>query len=720
MTSAPSIEQDIKNLDLEPAKPDMLSVKTQIVLAAILAAIVSFAIYAPTIAIGFLHDDFLHLDYVARAVLKGDTHDFLANFYSNWGGSDLMRSYRPLVSLSIFTDFLFFNTHAAGYHVTNILLVCVCALFVGLIASEISGAYGNRMRAVTAIWAALLFAAYPLHVESVAWIIGRVDLLCTLFYLASLYYFLRLRLIEEKPYIWLSLGCFLLSLVSKEMAVTLPAVATVFALLVPSRLDNSMQEANRYLVKNIIRRPTKLEWQALGGLWGLLAVFAILRTLLLGDAVGGYGGSGLSLILSSFANKGALLKIIVPANEEVIPLSKQLISIGSIVYLGAFVFAALRCLVTPSLIRCFVALALFGGIALLPTFQVWNIAPNLCGSRLFFLSSAALAIGIALAFVPSEDSIDKRSTKVVSAVGAVFLAFTLVLFCYLAHKNVSTFVEAGARVKRLKQELIGIAKSNPQSTKFLLLNIPSDYRGAPMLTRPQYLKIMASPPFSDIDAASELICDEMDLPCDHSIYSAKKAGAAAANAVEQKYLWSDAEGKVLPLKSSSGKAGFSIDLFNELAQCTVSPDSARKVDGTAWNVTDSHEPRIVNLADSMRLYPGNHGIAVTRNGQGVDPIKTSRVRIRMSISANQPVENLVPLVQFIWEQEQAVVSKNKSASLVKTGENEFECDLSNNKEWLLGGEVKAVGLSLKPAPYYVTIRSIEGIPALASPMTQVK
>ncbi|HNB22699.1 MAG TPA: hypothetical protein PKZ32_09785, partial [Candidatus Melainabacteria bacterium] len=327
MTTPPTIEsarQDLSKLDLEPAKLDFLSVKTQIVFATILSAILVFATYWPTLNIGFLHDDWLHVDYIARAVLKGDWHDCLANLYSNWGGSDLMKSYRPLVSISLLTDFLVFKTNAVGFHITNILLTCGCCLFVALIACELSGNYGNRMRAATAIWAALLFAAYPLHVESVAWIIGRVDLLCTLFYLASLYYFLRLKLIEEPPYTWLSVGCFILALLSKEMAVTLPAVATVFAFLIP---DNQKKDGPQKLWQLVIRIPGRLELRTLGLLWLTLIVFAVLRTMLLGSAIGGYGSDGLQSMLSSFANKGALFKLVVPVNEEILPLSKNLISL---------------------------------------------------------------------------------------------------------------------------------------------------------------------------------------------------------------------------------------------------------------------------------------------------------------------------------------------------------------------------------------------------------
>ncbi len=698
---------NLSNLNLEPAKVDYLSVKTQIIIAALLSSVLIFAIYWPTLKIGFLHDDFLHLDYVARAVMKGDAHDFLANLYSNWGGSDLMQSYRPLVSMSLLFDFLVFRTHAFGFHLTNLLLTCSCSLFVALIASELSGPFGNRMKATTAIWAALLFAAYPLHVESVAWIIGRVDLLCTLFYLAALYYFLRLRLIEEPVYIALSVGCFCLSLLSKEMAVTLPAVAMVFSLLVPSQADFLNSTRHEKLMLRIFRRPSRLEWQAIGLLWLVLVFFAMIRTLILGNPIGGYGNSGLSALLGSFANEAAMVKIIAPTNEEVLAHSKSLFSVAIFPYAAALVFAGLRCLTTPSLVRFFVAFALFGIIALLPTYQIWNIAPNLCGSRLFFLSSVALALTFAFAFIPNEDGIDRTSTKFISTIGTACLLFTLIFYTYLVRGNVSPYIEAGERMLTLRQQVEKLSQG--EANKMLLLNLPSDFRGAPMLTRPQYFLTMMAAPFSKANVGNHVGTSEMELPADHTNYSVEKLNEGLSSSFKDNLnFWSDAEGQILPLHVSGGKDGFQCS-FNDLNKCSLAPSQTKMVNGTIWHVFKSDVPQVEQLENAARLFPGQHGLTAKMPVDRVNPLTTALVKIKMKVSANQPVSQLLPIIKLSWGQEQNVITKIKTANLVQTGEGTFECPLINNKEWLLGGSVNQVGLSLLPASYYVTVQSIEGI-----------
>ncbi|MCC7531628.1 MAG: glycosyltransferase family 39 protein [Candidatus Melainabacteria bacterium] len=713
MTPSTSVENEknaLSNLYLEPAKLDYLSVKTQIVMAAILSSILVFLVYWQTLNIGFLHDDFLHLDYVARAVLKADVDDFLAALHSNWEGSDLMRSYRPLVSISLFLDFILYRTNAVGFHLTNLILTCACSLFVALIASELSGAFGNRMKAVTAIWAALLFAAYPLHVESVAWVTGRVDLLCTVFYLAALYYFLRFRLLDEPIYLWLTAGCFAFSLLSKEMAVTLPVVATVFALLIPARTDLTAANGKKRFVWRIFCRPSRLEWQALAMLWLTLAVFAVMRTLALGDAIGGFGNPGLSAVINTFANKAALLKIALPSNEEVMANSKSLIRIALIPYIAAAVLAAVRCLVTPALIRCFVAIALFGAIALLPTYQVWNVAPNLCGSRMFFLSSAALALWLAFAFIANEDWIDRNSARLFTALGTIFLVFTLVFYAFFARANLSPFIEAGRRMETFRDQVVQYsAASQFEPGKLLLLNLPLDYRGASMLTRQQNFRIMMSVPFMESNIADRVGTSDMDFFCDHSFHSADKLnGALLTPFGSNPKFWSDAAGEILPLRIPTGEAGFQCQ-FDDLRSGALSPSQARRSDGRRWHAFNSAIAQVEEIENGARLYPGDYGLTAKQYIEPVNPLSTALIKVKMKVLAIQPVEQIIHLIRLTWDQDQNVISKAKLANLVQTEENVFECPLINNKEWLLGGDVKRVGLSLLPASYYVTIESIEGI-----------
>jgi len=488
--------------------------------------------------------------------------------------------------------------------------------------------------------------------------------------------------------------------------VTLPAVATVFAFLIP---ESGERKTGRKFWEKFIRIPVRLELQTLGLLWLTLILFAIVRTLLLGSAIGGYGTSDLGSIFTVFANKAALLKILVPVNEEVIAPSKNLLSIGFATYIAAGVFAGLRCLATPSLIRYFLAFFLFAAIAVLPTFQVWNIANNLCGARLFFLSSAALSLALAFAFVPNEDSIDKTSTKLVATAGVSFLVFTLLVFCQLAHKNLTVFLGAGEMIQKLGTAVRELHRQNPQG-HFILLNVPSDFHGAPVLTRSQYFKTMISPPFASAGEGESFDTAEMKLPYEHSNYSSDLLKDLTKTAqTQQLYFWNEAEQKLSPFHFSSGKNSFKCS-FDDVNNCKFLPDDVKKTDGRKWHVFYKHAPQAVTLQKGLRLYPGDDALKATKPIAVINPLNTPLVKIKMTVDANQPVGRLLHLVRLTWTQEESVLSHEKVAGLLRTGDQTFECPLVDNKEWLLGGSVDGVGLSLLSCPYYIDLDSIEGIP----------
>jgi hypothetical protein len=482
-----------KEIVLEPAVFSFETVKMQMVAVVVILFAVSIANYWPSTRIGFLLDDFLHVDYAARA-MHGDAHDLLANLNSNWGGSDLMKSYRPLVSLSIFVDYLLAGVHAAGYHATNILLLFACSLFVSLITLELCGKFSARSGAAPALWAGLLFCVYPLHAESVCWIIGRVDLLCTLFYLVTVFCLLRYQALKEKYLLWFAGAAFLLSLISKEMAVTVPVTATLMLLCIPAAYAPTHGAAQRKWLKHPLVAAT-------GILWAILAAYAIFRTLLLGTAVGGYGAADPSVILNSwrtFADKASLLKIFIPINEELhLPPTYGRVMIAA--YIATLALAAVRMLMTRMQKGHLLFLLLWTICALVPTFQIWHIFPNLVGSRLFFLSSAPLCILLSMLALPSTDLSNRSTSRVLAILGAIVLSTIFICWSLVLQADMQPWLSAGSKTISLQRQLEKILDSTTDGKHILLLDLPTDYQGAGMITRPQYLEILLRPPLAAKD-----------------------------------------------------------------------------------------------------------------------------------------------------------------------------------------------------------------------------
>ncbi len=143
----------------------------------------------------------------------------------------------PLTWLSLALDYQWGGLNPMVYHGTNLLLHSLNTLvvfFLGYrlipLTNFIAGTPGEnspRKGAVSAAsLTALLFGLHPIHVEAVAWATERKDMLCGLFFLLSLLAYLGYVSAKgKKPFQYAaSLGCFLLSLMAKPMAVTLPLV----------------------------------------------------------------------------------------------------------------------------------------------------------------------------------------------------------------------------------------------------------------------------------------------------------------------------------------------------------------------------------------------------------------------------------------------------------------------------------------------------------------
>jgi Flp pilus assembly protein TadD len=125
-------------------------------------------------------------------------------------------NWHPLTWLSHMVDVDLFGLWAGGHHLTNVVLHCAGAVALFLALIRMTGSPGRSL------FVAALFAAHPLHVESVAWVSERKDVLCGLFWMLTLWGYAGYA---HRPSIGryaLTLFFFVLGLMSKPMAVTIP------------------------------------------------------------------------------------------------------------------------------------------------------------------------------------------------------------------------------------------------------------------------------------------------------------------------------------------------------------------------------------------------------------------------------------------------------------------------------------------------------------------
>jgi tetratricopeptide (TPR) repeat protein len=134
------------------------------------------------------------------------------------GGTQVSNYWHPLTWMSHILDFQLYGMNAGGHHLTNLLFHVANTILLFLVFRYMTG---NLWRSG---FIAALFALHPLHVESVAWVAERKDVLSTFFWLLTMASYCRYA---EKPefnkYFFVFLF-FFLGLMSKPMLVTLPFV----------------------------------------------------------------------------------------------------------------------------------------------------------------------------------------------------------------------------------------------------------------------------------------------------------------------------------------------------------------------------------------------------------------------------------------------------------------------------------------------------------------
>lgn len=144
-------------------------------------------------------------------------------------------NYIPITMFSYTIEYYFFELNPHAYHTSNLLLHLLNCLLVFWLIYLLAG------NITISFLVAILFSVHPLHVESVAWIAARKDVLYTAFFLGSLISYLYYLQKDETLWFYsLSLCLFSFSLLSKSMAVTLPAVLLLFHYLFHQKISRKV------------------------------------------------------------------------------------------------------------------------------------------------------------------------------------------------------------------------------------------------------------------------------------------------------------------------------------------------------------------------------------------------------------------------------------------------------------------------------------------------
>ena len=183
----------------------------KILWSAVIVAATLFAFF-PSLYNGLINwDDPFYLN--ANPAIRELSWSNLAWMFSN----PYMGNYHPLSMLSLALDYRLDAFNPFVFHLTNLLLHAANAVLVFFVIFNLTG------RLNVSVVAGLFFGVHPLHVESVAWVSERKDVLYAFFYLFSLNFYILSVKKKERKWYWLSLLFFVFSLLSKGQAVSLAA-----------------------------------------------------------------------------------------------------------------------------------------------------------------------------------------------------------------------------------------------------------------------------------------------------------------------------------------------------------------------------------------------------------------------------------------------------------------------------------------------------------------
>src|SRR5215467_2233044 len=227
-----------------------------------LLLLLSFLLYANTLLNGFVSDDHQQIEgnpYAHSFRYVGKI--FTTTVWSFQGHEGRTNYYRPLMTFGYVLSDKLFQTYPFGFHLVNLFLHCLVVWLVFRLSRQFLA--DERI----AFLAALLFAFHPIHSEAVAWIAAVTELQLAVFFLLAFLLYLRCCEPGAKPLTYLlAWASFLLALLAKEQAVTLPLLAALY-----EHFYRADRKETSLLTK--VRR--------YGGLWVLAGTYALFRVLVL-------------------------------------------------------------------------------------------------------------------------------------------------------------------------------------------------------------------------------------------------------------------------------------------------------------------------------------------------------------------------------------------------------------------------------------------------------
>jgi hypothetical protein len=439
---------------------------------------------------------------------NGHWNWFWANFTGTFMQIAAIQVYRPFQLVCEMIDWSIFKTNAQGWYAFNLAYFVACVSFVYLVVRRLLSEWGQARAGFIGLFAAALFAFNPLRCESISWMVGRVDVVAALFYLASFYLFLQPRKLGTTAG---AIACFIAGLLIKEMPVGLPVVLFALTWLGLARqseaeLDGSPSAVRHDLPSLMVR--SKRAFSETYPWWITLALYFAVRIKCLGTAVGGYAaglGGGPFGAVSKWLDPDTLHRLFFPFNISVVPEPNVYSTALTVAFGGVVALTVLRLMTNSMPWRWLTFCAVWLATCAAPIFQLWGIGYQLEGGRFFYFLSIPLAMVLAmLALAPYRNDQERVLSRNATIIGALLLSVIAFAWAKVAMLTNTNWVNAGKEVRRFHEACLDLVKKNPNQ-KFVILGVPERSAGAHQILNGTTFSTLFVPPFSESRLADRFV-----------------------------------------------------------------------------------------------------------------------------------------------------------------------------------------------------------------------
>lgn len=404
-----------------------------------IASGIAILLYLPTVRFGFAYDD----ASVVESHPQVTGHLWGAILTSPYHVGEYVRVptrlYRPLTIASLAANHAVSGLNPWSYHLVNVLLHTLAASLVLALALELG------LTAGAALVSALAFAVHPVHVEAVANVAGRAELLSTVFALLALIGYVRGKLVTT--------ACLLgTALLAKENVVTLFGVIALWEALrpAPSGRDGLSARARAAVMPFLAAAaPIAAYLAARFAVLGGLALVPESITPIENPVVGLSPVSHLATVLAVFGRAASLILTPVRLSPDYgyadITPSSSLLQPGPLV--GGVLFLGLLALIAFCWRRAPRVAFLLG--AILATYAIVSnafvLVGTVLGDRLMYLPSVFACILFGLSASAAASRVGRLATTI--GVGVVLVALTVRSATYApVWRDDATLFEYAARV----------------------------------------------------------------------------------------------------------------------------------------------------------------------------------------------------------------------------------------------------------------------------------